>query len=582
MQPDLPIRYRGAPEMTEEGVEVMAIHLHRFLVHWLEHHHELDVLWVTLGFEGSACASATFALEPQTCQAHEVGWTFEDLCHTYRRGDSRLHMEAGAQGAQVFYAVPILDHPAMGGQARAVLGFALVPEEADVSEEAIQILQTHTYEAICAARRNATRLFFDERRTSDVKSLLYAFMEHLPEWVGCDASAMMVLASSLETMTLEDAPSARFSVLAERTYTVSERERSERLVGMTVDVDADVGPHVLSAAYERQREDPNLPYQCFVAEEGDAGDMAWRSLDTDQTYAPFHRVRTRIDEAMLVLVPVVAEESSESELLGFLALTWRGRCELTSASGALLAEGATNLATSLRHSPLYTLGARKLWILRRVRRASEAILERAESEDHHELLTEFIGVTSELIASHVEVPSFAIAYMEHEEREEEGTTRRMLRYVRPYGWAHYERLQLPVDVAPERRTDSSVASLSVRLGRPLVLAGGYEEGDELHFKNSLFVEESLGEVRDVRSGRLQDAPGEWIPLSEYYMPAREQAYATLTYPIAFANTPIGVLAVEVDKQTDWLWWTGFGGHLFWQMLASELATAFYTLGVRGR
>jgi hypothetical protein len=64
------------------------------------------------------------------------------------------------------------------------------------------------------------------------------------------------------------------------------------------------------------------------------------------------------------------------------------------------------------------------------------------------------------------------------------------------------------------------------------------------------------------------------------MPARDRAYATLAYPIMFDRQPLGVLAVEVDKSTDWLWWTGFGGHLFWQLVASELSSAFYQLGVR--
>ncbi len=140
-----------------------------------------------------------------------------------------------------------------------------------------------------------------------------------------------------------------------------------------------------------------------------------------------------------------------------------------------------------------------------------------------------------------------------------------------------------VDVPAAQRTDSGVSSLAVRLNRTLVLAGGYGEGDDFGFKNSLFVHEESGRLEDVRRGKLADVGNEqWVALSDYYKPARQHAYATLAYPITFAGDVLGVLTIEVDKDTDWLWWTGFGGHLFWQLFASELASVFFALHVRAR
>jgi hypothetical protein len=139
-------------------------------------------------------------------------------------------------------------------------------------------------------------------------------------------------------------------------------------------------------------------------------------------------------------------------------------------------------------------------------------------------------------------------------------------------------------VPEDRRHETGVSSLAVRLGMPLVLAGGHAAGEQgVSFKNSLYVHEDSRRVLDVRAQSevaLRSDPS-WAPLSRYYKPVRTSAYATLAYPITFCDAPLGILSIEVDKETNWLWWTGFGGHLFWQLVASELASAFYALGIRG-
>lgn len=336
------------------------------------------------------------------------------------------------------------------------------------------------------------------------------------------------------------------------------------------------GVHVLTAAFRRQREDTELPYQSFVKR---AADGMWVSQDSGEAYGAIHSLKVRQqEEAMMVLTPLVARDGDERELMGFLCMTWSSKAELTSSAGDLLAEIGGHLGPLLRHSSLYMLSARKLWVLRSMRTIAERIMSRPEPAHGESALADFIGEAAELLREHVSVPSFGIAYMKHDE-----ALGRVLRYEHPHGWTKNEALDLRVDVPAAQRTDSGVSSLAVRLNRTLVLAGGYGEGDDFGFKNSLFVHEESGRLEDVRRGKLADVGNEqWVALSDYYKPARQHAYATLAYPITFAGDVLGVLTIEVDKDTDWLWWTGFGGHLFWQLFASELASVFFALHVRAR
>ena len=203
------IRYSGAARMTDSGLEIMAFHLHRFLAGWIEACGQ-GRLFITVGFEGAACEEATFCIELHQARVAEVSWSFDDLCQTYRQGDGNLYLERpNSEETLVLSVLPILDRPATGGPARVAMGFVLLPSDSSCGSEQLQGLQTRVFEAMCAARRNAMRLFFDERRDQEIKTLLYEFMEHLPEWTGCDHAASMVLTSSLETMTLDDSSRRR-------------------------------------------------------------------------------------------------------------------------------------------------------------------------------------------------------------------------------------------------------------------------------------------------------------------------------------------------------------------------------------
>ena len=558
----------GAPTMTESGLEVYGFHLRRYLASWLEQF-DLERMFATIGFEQSRAESVTFEIRQDLSDLAKVGWSFDDLCHAYRSGDGRLRVEQRSDVAEprTYEVLPVLDRPATGGEPRIILGFLLLPELDEPLPEGISTLQEEAGEAIRAARRNGVRMFFDEEDTRPIKSVIYELMDHLPEWFGCDHSASLLMTSTLETMALEASTHGRLDVLSERLFQEETEEPIDRLVGMSVLLD-NPGADLLQDVVARQLDDPELPYQMYERD----GDGRWCRLGGGEPVGgDFHRVEDRPDEGMYVFVPLKVTEANATELLGFLCLGYHDRAELSSSGGEILSSLGERLSSLLRYSPLYTLSARKLWILRRTRGLTE---EAMQSDEPDEALGELIDGVSSLIAHQGAVPSFAIGYLVREGDEGE----RSLRYVHPHGWTHYEDLTLPVDIPPGDRPNSGVSALAVRLNRPLVLAGGHGEGEEQTFKNYLYVRE---QTRDVVDARRSDAEAidleEWTLLSDYYKPARWRAYATLAYPISFGDEVLGVLTIEVEKETDWVWWTGFGGQLFWEMLADELGTAFWTL-----
>lgn len=558
------IKYCGGAHYTSSGLDVMAFHLHRFLVGWMDQH-QVPQMKVALGFEQSDAPTASFHLEAQGCQVHNAGWTFEDLVHVYRQGDSRLYVEDPQTHQSHTYSVlPILDRPVMGGQAKVLLGFVLIADNHGLRQAQLQELRHHVFEAVCAARRNAIRLFFDDHKSLDLKRLLYTFMDHLPEWTGVDHSTMLILTSTLETMTIQRTNAPQFNVLAERLYV---DDSSQRLVGMHVHTKQD-REHVLVRAFRASGDDPQVPYHVFVRHPEVAD--AWCTTEDEEPCDPIHHVQTRSDESMYIQVPLRSFDEQDQELLGFLCLAYQQRAVLPSSVGHLLLEISEHLSPLLRHSSIYTLSAKKLWILRQVRKHAEQGVSRSSS------LSETLEKISALIQEHVDVPSVA---MGHVQRVSDQDTRRVLHFESPFGWADMSNLRLVVDMPESQRPDSGVAALSVRLNQPLCLTGGHLHGSKVEFKNSVWVHERSGRLADERSHEDIDFSAEqgWVPLAQYYKPACTQTYATLAYPVIFDDDVLGVIAVEVDKSTNWLWWTGFGGHFFWQLLASELANVFHMI-----
>jgi hypothetical protein len=560
--------------MTEGGRDVLSFHLHRYLASWLEREHQSSIL-VTVGYESSLVECATFEASIAQTEQVRVGWTFRDLVQIYRHGDGRLRIEQRQHDweAVTFDLIPILDEPAVGGDPNVILGFALLSDSAMTSPESLQRLQEKVAEAIRSARRNSRRLFFDDHKSMAIKPMLYALMDRLPEWTGCDHSAAMLMTTSLEAMTLESSDEAHFNVLAERLYKTEDDDSMERLVGMQIDL-GNQREGVLRDAVERQSLDPDLPFQVY---ERRPGEDAWTYLDVPEEHPSWHRLSEERREKMYVLVPLLAPEAHDIELLGFICLAYREPTKLAASAGKAVEELGREMATLLRYSPLFTLNARKLWILQQTRSAlTRAITGEGAVSARVEAL---VGEVTSLIVSHVDVPSFAIAYLRYEEGDD--GDERCLRYAHPHGWTHFEQLNLPVDVDEDERLDSGVSSLAFRINKPLVLAGGRGEGDSLAFKNYLYVHEESGRVVDARShegASIEEEDG-WVRLRDYYKPARSSAYATLAYPVEFDDEPLGMISIEVERDTNWLWWTGFGAQLFWDLLANELAYAFHTMGV---
>ncbi len=560
-----PIRYAGPPEITEAGRQVFSFHLYRYLSPWLREM-GCERVMVTVGFADSQASLGAYRIEATGGYSVTTGWTHRDLEDAWRFGNGRLRWEGQEGAAIVFEVVAIFDE-----NESDLLGFAMVRRSDELGPAAFERLAEYASEAIRVARRNSVRLFFDEEKEQPVKSLLYALMDRLPEWTGCDHSAAVLLTHNLDAMTMELA-GGFFNVLAERIYFENQQgEKGDRLVGMAVETGAEKAS-ILHDALERHRSQPGERFLVYerTKSKSESGED-WRFHGNDKALQGWHGLEDRPPEQGVVLIPLVHQERGESDLLGFLSLAWTMDCQLATSTEALIREVGRELAGVLRRSALYTMSVRKMWVIRKVGDEIENYI--TASEEGSREIEAAIQRISDLVAEHVDVPSFAIGYLIGEEGKRE------LRYAHPHGWSHFENLELAVDVDADERVDSGISALAIRLKRPVVLAGGHGTGADQEFKNFLWVDEEAGEIFDTRSGRTSagEIEGQCIRLRDYYKPARETAYACLAYPILFADTALGVLTVEVEKTTDWLWWTGFGGHLFWEMVTREMARGLYWL-----
>lgn len=556
------IKYVGRPEITDEGRNVLSFHFHRYLAGWMNRRAHGEC-WISIGFEETLVEAVTFRLTPKEAQTVDVAWSFEDLCSTYRHGDNRLVVEQG-QNTTSLEAIPLFDENADGGLG-VLIGFAIFDEEAELSQTEVGEVQANALEALRTARRNSVRLFFEDHRDLDVKPLLYALLDRLPEWCGCDSSAAIVLADSVETVAQTDG-TARFHVMAERLFETEERSAA-RLVGMAVEITPD-DDDVLAASVRAQRADPAARAHLYRRDR-QAGVDRWLRTDDPTPLTRFHALGGRKKEEAFLHVPLVSGDDG-AELLGFISMVFANSAPFGKTALEVFDVISTHLAARLAHSQLYSLSAKKVVLLRQVARACESAV--ASEGERSARLDELLGTVSELIARHSDVPSAALGYLV----DDEGL--RTLRYRHPFGWTDLEQIDLPVDVAPGEHQHSGVTALAVRIGRPVVLAGG--RPDESSFKNHLWVDEENGALVDARrpfqAERISDNE-QWYPLREVYKPARHGAYATLAFPIRFADRALGILAVEVDRDTNWAWWTGYGGRLVWELLTDHLGWAFDAL-----
>ena len=541
------------------GIDVLAFHLHRYLAHWLAKSGTQRV-WVTVGFEHSTVPSVTIEVSRTHSSAAEVAWTFDDLTHGYRQGTQRVSGR--------FFSVPLTEEST--DQVTTVIGYVVVESEADLDPAACAELQVHAGEAVRAARRNGIRLFLDETDEQDMKALVYAAFDRLPEWVGCDVAAALVLSNSLEAMSLDRAHESEFYVMAERLFVDPENGiEPPRLVGMYIDTRDDVRT-VVDATIAHQQRNPAL--RCHRFRRTDAGYVDGNG----EPAVSIGIVSDRPDDATSIIAPLLVEDGDDTELLGFLCLAFSGTAPMPRSAHELVVELAHDLARVLRYSPLFTLSASRLRLLRTIRKACERHVARQGVEPQMATPSALVADIVEIVQRETEVPAFSIGYIERRKG------RRHVVYPASYGWTQFQAIDLLVDVDPLEPVDSGVSALAVRLGRPLVLAGGRQTGDLPEFKNFLWVHEGSGRIVDSRApgGDVARPEDGWTKLGEYYKPARTGAYATVAYPITFDGEPLGIVAIEVDRDTNWTWWTGFGGQLLWELVASELAFAFRALGVQ--
>lgn len=569
----------GEPRFTDAGLEVLTVTLHRFLAPFIVEH-KLGRLRVVVGFEGSAVESAAVEVTRDGARRTEAEVDFAQLARAARNGEATLSL-GGGSGTRVLAVGARAPSEGHGGEHE--MAFVLVSETADLTpgHPATADLARRTAEAIRAYRFTGLRLLFDERDQVDIKTFLYSLLDRLPEWCGVDHSAALILTGELETMALNSSENANFEIVAERLFfpaTNEQGERHDRLVGLVIEGSGQESG-LLGYAFNRVQSENAIGLHIFVPDE--TGEH-WHLFG--EPHASARRFATRVQrpqEGMTVLVPLLNHEDGRgSELLGFLSLNYRQPTPIDPIASHLLESLAGKLARYLQRSPLFSLSARQLLLLEEVRRAFNSTIGGGGASKR---LQQFIGQVNDIIVSRTSVPCFAIGHIS-------GTgNKRQLRFVHPRGFTRFGSISIPVDAVSEEVTGTSIAALAVRLDRPVVLAGGRARdedgevaGEVRHvFNNDIYVNEQAGMIVDARRTDPEslDVPGSWRRLSDYYKPSRASSYATLAFPISIGLTSLGVIAVEVDRQTDWLWWTGFGSQIFYRLLANELAVAFKLMGV---
>lgn len=562
----------GAPRLTRSGLDILAFTLHRYVAPFLVER-KLESVRIAIGFEGSALPPVIIEVSDHAAKPITLeGFDFDTLAAATRSGAQAVTLRD--EGTQHLAAIAVADRSEESSH--HLLGFVLLAANTPWLSDAhlVEDLAMRASEAIRSARNNEIRMLFDAQGQMPIKAFLYRVLDQLPDWCGVDHSAALILTGSLGAMAMSSLEDAEFEIVAERLYfdpPAGHFDDYERLVGLTIEVGD--GGGLLGASFARLREDAG-EFGLYIYLPDDANH--WHLFgESDRLVQRFATRVTRPQEEMTVLVPLLTrDELGHQEMLGFLSLNFRKPMPIMSGSSQLLEMLGERLGEALRRSPLFGLSARQLLLLEAVRTASNTCLSQTE-DGAVTRLEAYLGTTIERVAQASSVPGFGIGYITHDGRGD-----RVIRFAKPHGFTRFADVILPV-VPPDESVRSSIAALAVRLTRPVVLAGGHSEGDTFFFKNDMFVNEEAGLIVDARRVdpyTLTDT-GTWRELSDYFIASRDDSYATLAYPISIAGEVLGVIAIEVDRNTDWLWWTGFGSQLFYRLLANELSVVFKLLGV---
>lgn len=556
---------------TDSITEILGVHLHRYLMPLLMDH-KINHLGIIIGFEASHMPAVALKVNAYGSEVSQLHVHYDKLVSISRQNDpldSLITQEIDGK-SYTFYPILSISEPGR----EHIHAFA-VSEDAKIFDADILTvaLRTRINEAIRAFRHNSLRIVFDECEGSSPREFLDKILELIPVWCGADHSASLILSSSLESMVMSGVGPAHFQIVDEKLYCAPKEENKhyENLSSLEFIVTHGENSGLIGHAFDEVRRTRTVGLNIFI---GDPDTDEWFSMGELQKSA--HRVATNADrplEKLTVLLPLLcANEVGERELLGFLSICFFETMPLASLTSRVLETLATRLGTYLHRSSFFSLSAQQLWLLECVREEQVSVSRLFKNAGHEQndlALQTFIQNVNKLVANSTQIPCFAIGCRVNTPNGD------ILRFTAPHGFTIFNDIDLPI--YPEETANSSLATLCARLNAAITLTGGEIRDGELSFQNEIYVNESQGIICD---GRLQAHEGsEWHKLSDYYKPSREGSYATLCYPIRMRDEVAGVIAVEVDRDTNWVWWNGFGSYLFYRLLANELAADFQMLGM---
>ena len=556
---------------TDSITEILGVHMHRYLMPLLMDH-KINSLGVMVGFEVSSMPSVSLRVTTYGAETTEIAVDYASLISEARSHEELATVITREVDGKNLYFYPILSISEPGRE--HIHAFVVSDKEGIYNADIMTVaLRTRINEAIRAFRHNSLLIVFDECENSSPREFLDRILDLIPIWCGSDHSACLMLSSSLEAMVLSGVGPAHFQIVNEKLYCspTDEEKKFENLSSLEFVVNYGENSGLIGHAFEEVRRSKSVGLNIFIGDDSDE----WFSMGESQKSA--HRVATRSyrpKEKMTVLLPLLcSNEVGEQELLGFLSINFFEPMPLSSLTSRVLETLATRLGTYLHRSSFFSLSAQQLWLLECVREEQVAVsrlFKNAKDDRKDMALQAFIKNVNELVAQSTRIPCFAIGY-----RTTDADGNDILRFRDPHGFTIFDNIDLAV--YPENRAESSLSTLAVRLNRVITLSGGEMKEGRTAFTNEIYVNESRGVLAD---GRLEENLGDdWRKLSEYYKPSREGSYAALCYPIRMKDDVVGVIAVEVDRDTDWVWWTGFGSYLFYRLLANEFAADFSLLGL---
>lgn len=555
---------------TDSIVEILGVHLHRYLMPLLMDH-QIPHVSVMVGFEASRMPAVILKVSAYGAEKVDGAANYAELTAKARnRGDIAAPI-ACSIGGTAMTAFPILSISEPGRE--HIHAFVLTENEKLFSADILTVaLRTRINEAIRSFRHNSLRMIFDECEGDSPCDFLGKVIDLIPVWCGSDHSACLILSSSLESMVLSGVGPAHFQIVNEKLYCAPQDETKtyENLSSLEFVVRHGENSGLIGHAFDEVRRTKTVGLNIFVADSEDE----WFSMGEVQKSA--HRVATnafRPAEKLTVLLPLLSvNEVGQQELLGFLSINFFETMPLASLTSRVLETLASRLGTYLRRSSFFSLSAQQLWLLECVREeqtATARLFKNAGQDDGGDILDAFVKNINRLMAQSTQIPRFAVGY-----RRVGADGSDFLRFTSPHGFTNFGKLDIPIYA--DEAAGSSLAALAVRLNRAITLTGGETCGGRVDFRTTIYVNEDKGILAD---SRLTDIGEGFTKLSDYYKPTGNGSYAALCYPIRMQDDVVGIIAVEVDRDTNWVWWTGFGSYLFYRLLANELAADFRMLGL---